>query len=414
VGAGPAVAYPEVGEAVRPLFALNDALVHMDATTAEARLREVGAGDEPICQAEFPDVRWAVAPGFGCDGDEIVVTHSTTDSICKILGGLDLGAGDEVLTTNHEHYGSMAPLAILRDRRGVVIRQVEVPVGNGHCAEAYVDLFASAVTARTKVLLFSAPTATTGTMLPVRMLARLAQENGLISVVDGAHIPGMLDVSFHELGVDFLAGSGYKWQYGPPGTGLLYIRNKVLPRHNPRPLAEFWPIVSIWYPLEGGLPPRTTNEKPTYDISEYIQNGGSASVARMQAFRQACETWDRIGRDVIERHVLGLSAHVKERIAAHWGDTALFSPYDDTRLCSALTAFNPFRRTDDVHDEMLFKTFVALLRRNYNLVAKYTRFFVPGDRTPQHAIRISTRVFHSHADVGHAMDAMTELAAKMA
>jgi isopenicillin-N epimerase len=163
-----------VGEAARSLFALDGALVHMDATTAEARLREVGAGDEPICEAEFPDVRRAIAPGFGCDGDEIVVTHSTTDSISRIFGGLELGAGDEVLTTNHEHYGGMAPLALLRDRRGVLIRQVEAPIGNGQRAEDYIDVFAAAVTPRTRVLFFSAPTATTGTMLPVRMLARLA------------------------------------------------------------------------------------------------------------------------------------------------------------------------------------------------------------------------------------------------
>ncbi|MBR1147530.1 aminotransferase class V-fold PLP-dependent enzyme [Bradyrhizobium sp. AUGA SZCCT0431] len=369
--------------------------------------------DEPICTT-FADMREAISPSFGCDADELVVTVSTTDSISKILGGLELNAGDEILTTNHEFYGALSPMALARDRHGVVIKQVKLPVGNDQCAEDYVERFSAAITSRTKVLLFSAPTALTGTMLPIQMLTELAQRRGLISVIDGAHIPGMLDVNFHKLGADFIAGSGNKWQCGPPGTGILYIRNKVLLQHNPAPLPTFWPIISTWYPLAGGLPPRTANSTPSYDIAEYVQNVGSASLRRMQALRRACDTWNEFGRDRIERYIVGLSAYLKARIAEHWGEAAIYSPYRDARLATALTSFNPLRNPDDAFNEALFQTFVARLESEYRILLKYTQFEVEGAAAPHHAIRISTRLYHNRDDINELVEAMEKVANDMA
>ncbi len=399
-------------EQARSLFALNSDFLHMDASTLGSPLRGVWDDDEPVCTT-FGEIRGAIAPSFGCDADEITVTNSTTDSLSKVIGGLELCEGDEILTTNHEHFGSLAPMALARDRRGVVIKRIELPVGTNQRAEDYVERFASAITDRTKVLLFSAPTATTGTMLPVRMLTRLAQEHGLISVVDGAHIPGMLNVNFHELGADFVAGSGNKWQCGPPGTGILYIRNKVLPQFNPRPLPIFWPIISVWYPPEGGLPPRTTCSQPTYDIAEYIQNIGAASLGRMLGFKKACEIWESIGRDRIEQHILGLSAYLKERIAEQWGEAALYSPHDDARLVTGLSSFNPFRNPDDAFKEKRFQTFLARLESEHHIVVKYTEFEIAGTPAPHYAIRISTRLYHNRDDVDLLVQAMAKLSADM-
>src|SRR5919198_673053 len=160
------------------------------------------------------------------------------------LPGIAQAAGDEVLTPTHEHPAVNTPLALLHNRRGVVTRRVALPVGDTQRAEDYVALFEAAITPRTKVLLFSAPDFRTGTMLPIRMLAELAQRHGLISVCDGAHVPGLFAFPYRELGVDFLAGSGGKWQCGPARTGVLYLRNKVLPAFNPNALPEFWPTIT--------------------------------------------------------------------------------------------------------------------------------------------------------------------------
>jgi selenocysteine lyase/cysteine desulfurase len=145
---------------------------------------------------------------------------------------LGLQAGDEILTTNHEHSGGNSPMAQIRDRHVVVITRVALPVGNRQRSEDYVELFRRAITTKTKVMLFSAPTYKTGTMLPIQLLAKLAQQHGLTTVVDAALVPGMMNYRFRELGVDFLAGSTAEWHCGPGGTGVLYARNKVLPQFN--------------------------------------------------------------------------------------------------------------------------------------------------------------------------------------
>lgn len=396
----------------RALFSLDERSIRMDATTVGAKLEAAGL-DESVCEAEFPDVRRAIAPGYGCDPDEIVVTHSTTDSIRRIVEGLDFEPGDEIVTTNHEHYGTLAPLALLRNRRGVVVKQIELPIGNDQRAEDYVARFEAGLTPRTKLMIFSSPTATTGTLLPIRDLAELAQAHGVPTVVDGAHLVGMMASDFHRLGVDFLAGSGYKWQFGPAGSGLLYIRNKVLAEHNPLPLAPFWPVGSILYPLAGALPARTSTRVPSYDIAEHVQNIGSASVERVMRYRAACAIWDDIGRDRIEHHVVGLATRLKQRIAEIWGEQALLSPLDDVRLRSGLTAFCPFRRAGSAADATCFRTFETTLATKYGVVVKYTRYREPRDMVPRHAIRVATRIFHDDDDVDHAVEAMATLAEQM-
>jgi selenocysteine lyase/cysteine desulfurase len=391
----------------------NHGILHMDAGAVGVALRGPLDHDEPVCST-FAEARSAIAPGFGCDPSELVITHNTTDSLSRILAGLVLREGDEVLTTNQEHYGGLAPLAIARDRHGVVIKKVTLPFGSHPSAEEFVAAFATAFSSKTRVLLFSAPSSTTGAMLPIASLARLAQEHGCTSIVDGAHIPGMFDCKFETLGVDFLAGSGTKWQCGPPGTGLLYVRNRVLPEFNPRPLPVFWPVVSIWYPLQGGLPPRSNTRIPSFDIGEYLQTTGSSSLLRVNAFCAACETWDRIGRSRIEKHILSLSAYLKEYVAQIWGQESLYSPKDDSRLHSAITVFNPFSQLANAGgDESRIKTFVARLESEYSIVVRYTRLPSPTDEVPYFGIRIATRVFHDRQDIEHLLVAMDRLSQEM-
>ncbi|NGO70773.1 aminotransferase class V-fold PLP-dependent enzyme [Streptomyces boncukensis] len=410
-------------DAVRRLFVLDKKVLFMNVgtvgsppreviETVDRVHREVAVGAESA-YSDFADIRAVAARGFGCDPDELVISHNTTDGMAKIVAGLALREGDEILTTNHEHSGGNVPMALARDRHGVVIKRVALPVGNDQRAEDYVTLFKRAITSRTKVLLFSAPTYKTGTMLPIRMLAGLAQDHGLTTVVDGAHIPGMMAYDFHELGVDFLAGSAAKWQCGPGGTGILYVRNKVLPRHNPNPLPEFWPVVSSGYPAEGGRPARTDGPEESYDIAADLQKVGNGSLAVMAGVGSACEVWDRIGRRRIQRHVLGLSRHLKELVAERWGVKSLYSPKDDPRLVCALTSFAPFRDAGDVHDAKKTERLVSRLKDEYGIVIRTSDFPVIGSSRNHQTVRVSTHLFHQKKDVERVVEALWRLSGEM-
>lgn len=95
----------------------------------------------------------------------------------------------------------------------------------------------AAITPHTKVLEWAAVTFTTGTTMPTRPLAELVHRHGLITLVNGPHLPGQFAFNVHGLGIDFLSGSGSKYQCGPMGTGILYARNKGDPSLQPAAVA---------------------------------------------------------------------------------------------------------------------------------------------------------------------------------
>jgi isopenicillin-N epimerase len=425
-GLADAVAPARVAEGWRHLFVLDRDPLFMNVGTVGSPPRDVlkAETDQLYLVASkalsnyhgtFADIRAAAAPGFGCDVDELVVSGNTTEGIGTILNGLALGVGDEVLTTNQEHPAVNTPLAVLANRRGVVLRRVALPIGNSQRAEDYVSLFEAAITARTKVLLFSAPVFRTGTMLPIRMLAELAQRHGIISVIDGAHVPGMFAYKYRELGVDFLAGSGAKWQCGPARTGVLYVRNKVLPAFNPNPLPEFWLTVGSTqsYP-DGGLPPRASTDIASYDVAALLQDVGNPSLAQFAGFAKACATWDTIGRQEIEDYSIGLATRLKHAIVERWGMSSLYSPVEDPRLLSAMTAFNPFATPVDVMDKVKADAFVARMLDEHRITIRNTIVPVIGEPSPNYAMRVSTHLFHTKHDVDRFVDAAWSLSREMA
>jgi isopenicillin-N epimerase len=357
--------------------------------------------------------RQALAKSFGCDADEIVMSGNTSDGMCHALLGMVWRPGDEIVTTNHEHSGGNAPMALLQDRYGVVIKRVTLPVGNKQKAEDYVELFSAAIGPRTKALVFSAPTYKTGTLLPVKMLAKLAQDKGIVSVCDAAHLPGMININMRDLGVDFLAGAGHKWQCGPLGTGILYVRNKVLPQFNPLPLPDYYPVVTSAYPVSGGLPPRTKTNKESDDLAARIQSTGSRNAPIYLALAKSVEIWDRIGRDKIATYTVGMAQHLKEKIAAKWGVDSLYSPKDDPRLVCALTAFNPFRNPEHIKDKAKSDAFVKRMLDEYGFVIRNSNFPVAGQKDEHYGVRVSTHLWSNMGDVDQLVDAMWELSGKM-
>lgn len=379
-------------------------VLHTLDSTAKQLARVPDAG-----YSDFPEIRKVIGAGVGAAVDEIAISDSTSDGMAKVIAGLPFAAGDEVLTTNHEHSGGNSPLAILRDRHDVDVVRVTLPVGDDQLAEDYVRLFERKITSRTKLIMFSAPVYLTGTMLPIRLLSELAQEHGIPTLVDVAHVPGMMHYDFGELGIDFAAGAGAKWQCGPAGSGLLYVRNRVT-EANPNPLAEFWPVVSSGY--EEDMGPRTAVGPGSYDIGAVLQECGNRQEAIYQGYRAANEMWDEIGRDRIEEYVVGLGTALKEQVVERWGREALYSPLSDDRLRCALTAFNPFQRVEDVRDEEKSDALVERLEDEHGIVVRNTSTPTPDGQT-HHPIRVSTHLFHNSDDVDRAIRAIWKVSKKM-
>jgi isopenicillin-N epimerase len=360
--------------------------------------------------------RTQVAPGFGVDPDELAFSANTSSGMCHSILGIQWNAGDVVVTTNHEHPGGNVPLAIAEARYGIQIERVALPVGNNQTAQTYVTLFDDRIRAlrtqgrRVRAMMWSSPTYKTGTMLPIAELMEVAKRHELISIVDGAHLPGMMAYNYADLGMDFMSGAGHKWQCGPGSTGILVVRNKIR-ASNPLPLPAWYPIhTSSWTPQ-----PRTTNGTATYDIGSVITSCGSLHTPMFHALVSACGVWDQIGRKKVETYDLTLSAYLKERIAEVWGVDRLYSPKDDPKLVSALTSFNPFINAGDILNSAKSNEFVARLLSDYNpgFVIRNVNVPVVGAPSDHYPMRISTHLWTSVDDVERLVMSMDDLRRKM-
>jgi L-cysteine/cystine lyase len=162
---------------------------------------------------------------LGVGPEWIALTHSATGAMNLALDGLDLGPGDEVVTTDNEHPGLDEPLAALERRRGVVVKRAAVREGADAMAA-----FEAQVSPRTKLLAVSHVLWATGRILPLRELVELAHDRGALVLVDGAQATGAIPVDLEEVGVDLYGSPGQKWLCGPVGTGSLAVRPDLVER----------------------------------------------------------------------------------------------------------------------------------------------------------------------------------------
>jgi selenocysteine lyase/cysteine desulfurase len=159
------------------------------------------------------ELRARAAALLGADQADVALTGSTTDGINAVLHALELKPGDEILTSDEEHPGVLAPLATARDTRGVSIR------------EAPFDELPGEVSEVTRVVVTSHVSWATGRVMDS---AALGASDALV-VLDGAQGLGAVPVDVEALGCDFYAASGQKWLCGPGGMGYLYARPELVP-----------------------------------------------------------------------------------------------------------------------------------------------------------------------------------------
>jgi L-cysteine/cystine lyase len=158
-------------------------------------------------------VREKLATLIGAPTDRLALTSSTTEGCNLVFAGFDLGPDDEVVTTDSEHPGLLAPLHVT----GARVRVAEVTTRPA--AEALEAILAE-VTPRTRLLALSHVIWTTGQVIPVHELKR---ETRLPILVDGAQSVGAIPVNVGEL--DFYTVSCQKWLCGPEPIGALYVRD---------------------------------------------------------------------------------------------------------------------------------------------------------------------------------------------
>jgi len=182
--------------------------------------------------------RAALAKYIGCaDQDDLVYVTNPSFAINLIAKNFPLKAGDEILTTDIEYGACDRTWNFYCEKAGATYRRqkINLPITT---KEKFIADFFAGVTPNTKAIFISQITSSTGLIFPVKEVCEIAKSKGLITIVDGAHVPGHIPFNLSEIQADFYTGACHKWMMAPKGCSFLYAHKSL--QHLCDPLIVSW------------------------------------------------------------------------------------------------------------------------------------------------------------------------------
>ncbi|WP_437963016.1 aminotransferase class V-fold PLP-dependent enzyme (plasmid) [Sorangium sp. So ce119] len=334
---------------VRDEFEVSPAWIHMTSFLLASHPRPVREAIEAL-RRELDDnparaldahedaapVREAAAAYMGARAEEIALTGSTTMGLASLYLGLPLRAGDEVLTTVHDHYATHESLRFAAERTGATVRKIALyERGSAATATEMAGAIEAAITPATRVVAITWVHSGSGVRTPVRAIAEVvaranqgrAPGDRVVCCVDGVHGFGVEDVTMADLGCDFFSAGCHKWIFGPRGTGVLWGR------------AELWPMLRPSIPHFGqegyGAWLRGQPAPPT--TANMMSPGGFHAFEHRWALPAAFAFHRRIGKARVAARIHALNRQCKEGLQA-MRHVTLHTPIDDA-ISAGLVCF---------------------------------------------------------------------------
>jgi selenocysteine lyase/cysteine desulfurase len=247
-------------------------------------------------------LREAYARALAAEPADVALTTCTSEGIAQVVAGLELHAGDQIVTSDEEHPGLLGALGAARELRGVSVR--EVPFGE----------LAEAVGPHTRLLACSHVGWVSGLLAP----AALAELDVPV-LLDGAQGVGAVPVDVRALGCDAYAGAGQKWLCGPDGTGMLW----VAPQLRERLAVTRRGYANLAEPNEGV-------DAPLHDDARRFDTM-SLSAEAVACALASIELLESAGWSAVHERASTLAARLAELLAERGRAVA---PRDDTTLVS--------------------------------------------------------------------------------
>ena len=174
---------------------------------------------------------------INCNKDDIVFFPNPSTALNTVIKSLDLKNNDEILTTNHE-YGALDKTwnFICKKTGAKYIKQnIILPLKSKN---DFINIFIKGINKNTKVIFISHITSPTGLIFPVEEICKIARENNIFCIIDGAHVPGHIDLDIKQLNPDIYTGACHKWMCAPKGTSFLYAKKEI--QNDIDPLVISW------------------------------------------------------------------------------------------------------------------------------------------------------------------------------
>lgn len=255
---------------------------------------------------------------------EIVFTRGTTEGLNLIASTFTeamMEAGDEVIVSVMEHHSNIVPWQLAARRKGIRLRVIPMSDNGILDMEAYKGLFNE----KTRIVSVAHVSNVLGTVNPVEDIVRVAHDNGVPCVVDGAQSAPHVKVDVQRLGCDFYVCSGHK-MYGPTGIGVLYGKEEWLERLPP-------------YQGGGEMIDHVSFDKTTFEKPPLKFEAGTPDYIASHGLAVAIDYMERLGMDNIERHERELTAYALQRLSTIEG-MHVYGPHDQLHSHDAVVSFN--------------------------------------------------------------------------
>ena len=374
-------------------------------------------------KVSWADVRsYCANDMYGCLPQEMFISFNTTDGMIRTICGIKWNKGDVILMTNNEHAGGLGPLYMVADRFGLGIVEVNIPTGvskgpgtggyaeDGTLVARFEAARAAQVAAGKKVraIMISTPPYTLGWRLEEKELCLWAASKGILSIVDGAHIPGAMPIDLHEMGCDYFSGTAAKWHCCPGQTGYAYVRvgkkgdkasttfnGRVVTTRdwaNPNTMEPFFVVSTAYKHFENvstgskedpAAVKRNAGYNGKFQLGDDIGNMitgeygvGNPNWATIRILDDVNRVWQGIGRSTIAKYNQTLAQYVRQMLAesSKVGLHALGVDYRTAKgviptglanegvpgvggkfpryLQTGLTSINPFGPNKDYNDDL--------------------------------------------------------------
>ncbi len=185
------------------------------------------------------NVRKALSKNLNCNINNLVPVVNATTGLNAIIKSLHFQKGDEILMSNHE-YGALEKTWQFIETKfkiKIKIAKVSLPITS---EEKFIQDFVSKFNSKTKILFLSHITSPTALLFPIKKLIKAAREKNIISIIDGAHAPGHIDLNLKNLNADFYSGNCHKWMMSPKGSAFMWSSSKFKNHLDPLIVSHGW------------------------------------------------------------------------------------------------------------------------------------------------------------------------------
>jgi selenocysteine lyase/cysteine desulfurase len=310
-----------------------------------------------------------LAEVVGAPADEVVITRNTTESLDMVIGGLDWKAGDEAVMVEQDYGAMIEMFKQVARRHGVVNKILSLPL-HPKSDEEIVDLYASAITSKTRLLMVCHIINVTGQILPIQKICDMAHKKGVLVMVDGAHAVGHFEFKMPDLHCDFYGSSLHKWLSTPLGAGLLWVKKENI--------GKVWPLLA-------------SGDRPLDDISR-LNHIGTHPAATDLAISDAIDFYRMIGPERKEERLRYLQNYWSSKVR-NLPHINLNTPADPARSCGIANVGVKGMKASEVAD-MLMK--------------KYKIFTVAIDGQNVNGCRITPNIYTTPAELDVLVEALTK------